>query len=378
MEQEKYILYISRWYPSEVDSMLGLFVRNHALAATHAGYKIVVAYPAPVDGTKVKPGYSIKDENGLIEVILYYRKNRFVSSLSLLIAWFKVLRHSIILNGRPSLVHAHILTRAGILALLLSKYFKVPFIITEHWSRYYDENLSYKGFVRKKMSQWVINSAKLVTVVSERLALAMKKEGLEFQSHLLYNVVDTAKFDIKQQKKPIFTFISVSCFEERSKNLMLLIDSIRQIHLNKECPVELLLIGDGVDRNKVEHYAKESGCPAIFMGTLPPDETAEVLKRSHCLVISSNYETFGIVAYEALACGLPVITTDVADLKGIINEDSGFVVPINNIESMVVAMQKVIDNYSSYDPTLIRNSVIDTCSITSVSNRLRELYQSVM
>ncbi len=377
MDRDKYILYISRWYPSEVDSMLGLFVKNHALAAAQAGFKVIVIYPAPINGTKINTGFSTNHEKGITEIILYYRKSSFLSSLSLFISWIKLIRQSIETNGRPALIHAHILTRAGILALILSKYLDVPYIITEHWSRYFDENLSFKGFIRKKLTQVVINNARSVTVVSERLATAMKKRGLKFNPELLNNVVDTAKFHIQTQKYPTFSFISISCFEEKSKNLIMLIDSITQISQSSEFPIDLLLIGDGVDRKKVEKYAVINGCPAKFMGTLPQEETAEILKRSHCLVLSSNYETFGIVAYEALACGLPVITTDVADLKKVIDEDSGFVIPVKDVESMVKAMKKVIENYNSYDPLKIRKK-LETCSIASVSNSLSELYQGVI
>ncbi len=378
MKSINHVLYITRWYPTEVDPMLGLFVRNHALAAAKSGINVVVAYASAINDSKhINTGYSVHEQDGLKEIIYYYRKSSLLANLSLLIAWFKVLKYSIVSNGKPALIHAHILTRAGLFAFILSKIYKVPYILTEHWSRYYSHNLSYKGFLRKLITQMVLNNASKVTVVSESLTSAMKSRGLRFNHEILCNVVDTDKFNISPSKNVAFTFVSITCFEEKSKNLRLLIDASEILH-KEGLLFELLMIGDGADRQEIIQYSKHTGINIKFTGTLAYSQTAEVLKQSHCLVISSNYETFGIVAYEALACGLPVISTDVADLKRIIDQNSGIIVPVKDVESMANAMKMVLQNYTLYNPEEIRSKVIETCSVSSVSRSLSSLYQQVM
>jgi glycosyltransferase involved in cell wall biosynthesis len=358
--------------------MLGLFVRNHALAAAKSGINVVVAYATAINDSKyINTGYSVHEQDGLKEIIYYYRKSSFLANLSLLIAWFKVLKYCIVSNGKPALIHAHILTRSGLFAFFLSKIYRVPYILTEHWSRYYSHNLSYKGFLRKHATQMVLNNASKVTVVSESLTAAMKSRGLKFNYEILSNVVDTDKFNISLSKNVSFTFVSITCFEEKSKNLRLLINAAEI--LQKEGFVfELLMIGDGTDKQEIVQYSENTGINVKFTGTLSYSQTAEVLKQSHCLVVSSNYETFGIVAYEALACGIPVISTDVADLKRIIDQNSGIIVPVKDVESMANAMKMILLNYTMYNPEKIRSKVIDICSVSSVSASLGRLYQQVM
>lgn len=374
----KNVLFITRWYPSESDPMLGLFVKNHALAASMAQYKITVAYVSPSKKTAINNlWYTVTSEENLTEVIVYYNPKKFYSKLLATIAWIKAINLAFKVSGKPALIHSHILTRAGLISALLAKWYHIPYVITEHWSRYFTENDGYNGVIRKLLTRYVINHSSSITVVSERLYNAMKLKGLDFEFNLLPNVVNTKIFDVSKEHWPVFTFVSITCFEEKSKNLKLLIDSANRLR-SSGLNFELVLVGDGIDRSLIEEYSKNVKFDVLFKGTLTSKETADVLKKSHCLVLSSNYETFGIVVYEAMASGLPVITTDVADLKSLINSSNGLIVPIGDEAQLYQAMKKVMENYSNFDPEKIRMGIINKCSLEAVSNSLDELYKSVM
>lgn len=374
----KNVLFITRWYPSESDPMLGLFVKNHAIAASMAQYKITVAYVSPSKKTAINNlWYTVTSEENLTEVIVYYNPKKFYSKLLAIIAWIKAIKLAFKVSGKPALIHSHILTRAGLISALLAKWYHIPYVITEHWSRYFTENDGYNGVIRKLLTRYVINHSSSITVVSERLYNAMKLKGLDFEFNLLPNVVNTKIFDISKEHWPVFTFVSITCFEEKSKNLKLLIDSANRLR-SSGLNFELVLVGDGIDRSMIEEYSKNVKFDVLFKGTLTSKETADVLKKSHCLVLSSNYETFGIVVYEAMASGLPVITTDVADLKSLINSSNGLIVPVGDEAQLYQAMKKVMENYSNFDPEKIRMGIINKCSLEAVSNSLDELYKSVM
>lgn len=394
------ILYLTRWYPSDTDPMLGLFVRNHAKAAVYAGYQVTVAYVSPAAFRSSGDNFrtSVVTEDRLTEVIVYYRNSGIFSPIIQLIAWVRAIRKALKVSGRPALIHAHILTRAGLFARLLSVYYKVPYLITEHWSRYFPENPGYKGGLRKMVTGWVVRNASAVTVVSERLYNSMVKSGLSFKTETLPNVVDTATFHPSQNKRSRFTFISITCFEEKSKNLKLLIKAASDIAV-KGLDFDLVMVGDGVDKNLIKKYGKELGFNIIdsspddskiserqslmgrniyFTGTLTPQDTAEILRQSHCLVLSSNYETFGIVVYEAMSSGLPVISTDVADLAQVIDKESGILIPVKDVDALGNAMETVMKNYGLYDAEKIRNQVIDKCSMKTVSGLIDSLYQKII
>lgn len=374
----KKVFFITRWYPSESDPMLGLFVKNHAIAASLAQYKITVAYVSSSQkNTTYNLWNTVTSEENLTEVIVYYNSKKFYSKLLSIVAWIKAINLSLKVSGKPDVIHAHILTRTGIISALLAKWYHIPYVITEHWSRYFSENDRYKGVFRKLLTSFVIKHSSSVTVVSKRLYNAMKLKGLNFKLNLLPNVVDTKIFDISKEHWPVFTFISITCFEEKSKNLKLLIESANRLRLSG-LNFELVLVGDGIDRPMIEEYSKNIKFDVVFKGTLTSKETAEVLKKSHCLVLSSNYETFGIVVYEAMASGLPVITTDVADLKSLINSSNGLIVPVGDEEQLYHAMKKIREDYENIDPEKIRMGIINKCSLEAVSDSLDKLYKSVL
>lgn len=377
-EGNKHVLYLTRWYPSDSDPMLGLFVRNHAKAAAIAGYKVTVAYIAESTGEKGKGELtSIQKDGNMTEIITYYNRSSNLPVLKRVIATIASVSKAIGVNGKPAVIHAHILTRTAVLAMLLAAWYRIPYIITEHWSRYYVENQSFTGFFRKWLTKLVISRSAATTVVSKRLYNAMLGRGLQFKQSILPNVVDTRLFNISEQRSPLFRFISITCFEEKSKNLKLLIDAAMTIR-NEGLDFELVMVGDGDDRYKIEKYAQSLSLDVTFTGTLTPEETAAMLKQSHCLVLSSNYETFGIVVYEALASGIPVISTDVADLKELITEQFGKVIPVGDREALIDSMREVYIKFGDYEPQRLRAGVENICSITSVSFVLDKLYQRVI
>lgn len=374
---KKQILYLTRWYPSDADPMLGLFVRNHARAAVQAGYQVTVAYiTASKDKEKNLLRVSTDVDDNLTEVTVYYRSRGVFNPIIQLLAWIKAVTVALKTNGKPDAIHAHILTRSAFLAMILSIWYKVPYMITEHWSRYYDENLNYKGVLRQFITKMVIRKASVVTVVSKRLYKAMLRNGLNFKLEILPNVVDTDVFRINENRNKTFRFISITCFEEKSKNLKMIIDAAVRLE-DIDSDFQLVFVGDGVDRTMIEQYAGDKAVAAVFTGTLSPEGTASILGQSHCLILSSNYETFGIVAYEALLSGIPVITTDVADLSDVINNINGRVIPVGDTALLVTAMLEVKQNYQKYDPLLLRESVIGVCSNASVSGRLNQIYQQI-
>lgn len=377
-KKNKHILFIPRWYPSDTDPMLGLFVKNHAIAATSAGYKVSVAYPSQ-SNENLNSGIRISciSEGGLTEICGYYSVKSPIKSVLQIIAWYKTIKTAVRLHGPPSLVHAHILTRAGIIAFLISLRFNIPYVITEHWSRYYTENLSFRGALRKLLTRFVIKHASSVTVVSKRLYLAMRNHGLNFPVNILPNVVDTDLFNISNERNSKFTFVSITCFEEKSKNLKMLIGAAK-LHRDSGYDFELIFVGDGVDRIPTENYCNSLGFKAVFTGVLSPPQTAALLKNAHCLVLSSNYETFGIVVYEALSAGIPVITTNVADLNEIIDNESGIVIQVDDAPALIEAMKTMQENHQMYNQLILRNKVINICSIDSIAGMVNQIYQPII
>ena len=112
----------------------------------------------------------------------------------------------------------------------------------------------------------------------------------------------------------------MSCFDERAKNVKGLLRAAKMLS-EKRQDWQLVLVGTGVDYEEVRAYAESLELPEGLLhwrGELTPREVAEEMQRADSLVLSSRYETYGVVLAEAAAAGLPILSTPVG-----IAEDTG-------------------------------------------------------
>ena len=113
-------------------------------------------------------------------------------------------------------------------------------------------------------------------------------------------------------------------------------DAIRIFYnIRQEVPAKLLLVGDGPERNNAEKLCRELGtCTDIrFLGKLEAVE--EVLSVSDLFLMPSAKESFGLAALEAMACEVPVISSDAGGLPELnVDGQTGFVCPVGDIEAM--------------------------------------------
>jgi len=128
------------------------------------------------------------------------------------------------------------------------------------------------------------------------------------------------------------------------KGVDILIKSIKNV-VKRKYSVTLLIVGNG----DLEQYKKlvlklslESNVK--FMGFLIGDEKFELLKNSDIFVFPSNYESFGNVLIEAMASGLPVITTNITAIPEIVDTDSGILIPPNDVNALAEAIIHLIEN----------------------------------
>jgi len=117
---------------------------------------------------------------------------------------------------------------------------------------------------------------------------------------------------------------------EQEKNLDLIIKSFKE--LKKEIPSgKLLLVGEGREKIRIENLVIEMCLKDVFfINTIESDLVPELLNCADVLIITSNYESGPLVALESIACGIPIVTTDVGRVREFIkNEFVGKIVDRN-------------------------------------------------
>ena len=382
-KERKHIVFLARWYPHRYDPMFGLFIQRHAEAAALFN-DITVIYCQQTTDNRQLSSFKTKFEvvrtleNNVDTIRVYYKKpkNKILS----LWRFYRANMMALKLCRKPDLIHVHILTRLGVIAWMQKLLHKTPYIITEHWSRYLPGN-DFGGTVRKLFTKIVVRNAKLVTTVTENLANAMQNHGLENSNYVtLPNVVNLDMFHITEKnidvKNHVPTIIHISCFEDKSKNISGLLESLKIVE-EKGIDFQCTLIGEGMDFDLMKQKAESLQLinKVSFTGLLEGQALADELASGDFLVLSSNYENMPVVILEALASGLPVVSTNVGGIKEMIDDTKGILVEPRNKEALAEAIIKMIDTYKNYDATYLRNSVIEKYGYESVGKFLDERYK---
>ncbi len=214
----------------------------------------------------------------------------------------------------------------------------IPVVTTLHGT---DITLVGKDRTYKPVVTFSINQSDGVTAVSENL----KKDTL-------------MHFDVTNEVRVIPNFIDLERFSHKSKNhfkkaiapndekIIVHTSNFRKVKrvpdvvkvfakVVEKIPAKLLLAGDGPERVEVEQLCRELNLKddVRFLGKL--DAVEEILSVSDLFILPSETESFGLAALEAMACKLPVISTNAGGIPELnIDGVTGFLDEVGDIESM--------------------------------------------
>lgn len=373
------VLFLAGWYPSKKNPVAGVFVKEHAKAASLYN-DIVVLYSEGVDRS-VKGIYSLEDdvEDGLRTLRLRYRKSPIPKTSFMIYLWsmFAAFQKLVREGWQPDVIHANVYS-AGIPAVLFGKRYRVPVVVTEHFTGFA------RGMVRgleKMKAKFAFEWADLVCPVSEALKRHIESYGIRARFRVVPNAVDTSLFApankafAREGDRKRLLFVALLDPKKGVPDLLQALASVRE----KRDDFVLDIIGDGQNRSEYENLTDRLGLRDIvyFHGLKTKLEVAEFMKRCDFFVLSSLVETFGVVLIEALACGKPVITTDIEGPNEIVTDKVGRLVPPGNPEALAGAIDYMLDHCREYFPEKIAQYARERYSHQAVGRELDELYRSI-
>ena len=207
-----------------------------------------------------------------------------------------------------------------------------------------------------------INQSDGITAVSENLKQDTYDHfKIDKEIRVIPNFIDMERF--RRQKKDHFKkaicpngeklIVHTSNFRKvkRIEDVVAVFQKLRE-----KIPVKLLLVGDGPERTKIESLCRECGdCGDIrFLGKLQAVE--EVLSVADLFIMPSEKESFGLAALEAMACEVPVISTNVGGLPELnIHGFSGYLSDVGDVESMTKFALEILDDKNL--PTFKKNAL---------------------
>ena len=279
--------------------------------------------------------------------------------------------------NKPDLVHANVLQNNMFFAVYLKNKYKIPFVVTEHWSGFLQINRHRLSKLQLFTAKRIAEKASYLLPVSQYLSKDLKKMGCKTKMEVIENVVDTDLFHIKKTPPAKFTFLHISNLIGIKNPDKIISAAVR---LSKEFSnFELQIGGDGdveTLKQQIKLHQAES-----FLKTFPmlsSKEVANKMRNSNCFILFSDYENFPCVLLESLSTGTPAIATKVGGIPEILNEKNGILIG-NSEDELYHAMKKVISAQTDFDEAeKLHEYVVNNFSVRKIAGKYNEVYKLVL
>lgn len=249
----------------------------------------------------------------------------------------------VILNHKLDLLHVHYAiphaSAAYLAKQIVAKVGKnIPVITTLHGT---DITLVGRDKTYAPVVTFSINESDAITAVSDNLRKETYKSfGINKDIEVIHNFVDVNRFS----KKPIDAFRRVIAPD--GERILVHASNFRKVkrvqdvlkvfaEVRKNMGAKLLMVGDGPERPGMENLSKELGISEDVRFLGKQEQMEEILVVSDLFVLTSDYESFGLAALEAMAAGMPVVSTNAGGLPEVnIHGVTGCLSNVGDVEDM--------------------------------------------
>lgn len=181
-----------------------------------------------------------------------------------------------------------------------------------------------------------------LVAVSEDLAAELRRRNPRAQVSVIQNGLPDEAF--LARSRPRRNILYLGRLEVSQKGIDLLIQAF-------ECIADytdraLIIAGSGPDEARIRTLVNSLGVSnrVFFVGHVAPSERFDLLASAEVVAMPSRYETFGMVAAEALAVGTPVVAFDIPCLRSILSPMSGILVPAFDTDAFAAALVRVLND----------------------------------
>jgi glycosyltransferase involved in cell wall biosynthesis/SAM-dependent methyltransferase len=277
------------------------------------------------------------------------------------------------------LIHAHTAYLDGSAGAAIAVRFNAALVITEHTG-------PFRTLTRTQALR-----------VTTRRAMNSADQLLAVSASLLRDVFDEIKLTYPDRARVVPNLVDIEKFRPGSgahdnciralwvghfvpvKRIPVLLEAFR-IASEKVPRLRLRLVGSGEGEQVARDLVQQFGLTAIveFIGHVDHSALPTHYRDCDFVVISSESETFGVVAIEAMSCGRPVLTTDCGGPTEIVNNPSLGRVVGSSIAELAGGLETMANALGEFDPELIRCVTELRFSKKAVTSRLLEVYQQAL
>jgi glycosyltransferase involved in cell wall biosynthesis len=247
---------------------------------------------------------------------------------------------------KPDILHAHYATTYGFLGAVSGFH---PFVLSVWGSDIYD--FPEKSILHRLLVKFSINSADEITSTSHVMADEVKKylsQNNKSKISVIPFGVDTQIFKPGEKDPKLRDFIVIGTVKslEKKYGIDTLIESFAILkRRHPDLPLRLVIVGEGSEKDRLISLARNLGIfeDVNFVGRVRNKEVPKFLYSFDIFVALSRLESFGVAVVEAMACGKPVVVSNIGGLKEVVEQGvSGLIVPPENPEEASKAIETLI------------------------------------
>ena len=366
------ILMIPSWYGTKTAPLLGSFYKEQAEELAARGHRVAVLYAEVGGSFRPADNQKMHDVVNGVETYIWvkpnltprWEKGRCFQRTRMLERMYRQLEKT---WGRPDVVNLRS-SLQGYEAVTLCRRHQLPLFFMEHSSFVVTEG---KNSAARKRLYAVMDAANVNACVGSTLLAVM--QPYKADTRVIPDFVDERRFFIREKEDPHAPFTFAAMGQLRPiKGHDTLIRAFARLRQMTDRPVQLRIAGAGGLREYLQGIIREEGLEEVchLVGNIPREQVVDFMNDCDCFVCSSRTEMLSCVLHECAACGRPAIGTMCGGPQDIITDETGLLVPVDDVEAMAEAMLTMLDKAPTYDRQAIRRHIIEKFGRDAVCNAL--------
>lgn len=366
------ILMIPSWYGTKTAPLLGSFYKEQAEELAARGHRVAVLYAEVGGSFRPADNQKMHDVVNGVETYIWvkpnltprWEKGRCFQRTRMLERMYCQLEKT---WGRPDVVNLRS-SLQGYEAVTLCRRHQLPLFFMEHSSFVVTEG---ENSAARKRLYAVMDAANVNACVGSTLLAVM--QPYKADTRVIPDFVDERRFFIREKEDPHAPFTFAAMGQLRPiKGHDTLIRAFARLRQMTDRPVQLRIAGAGGLREYLQGIIREEGLEEVchLVGNIPREQVVDFMNDCDCFVCSSRTEMLSCVLHECAACGRPAIGTMCGGPQDIITDETGLLVPVDDVEAMAEAMLTMLDKAPTYDRQAIRRHIIEKFGRDAVCNAL--------
>ncbi len=381
------VLWITPWYPDAAHPYRAAYIQAQFRAVREQGADAQLLFVDVAHGTGLWDSRWETMEPGVFRLKIRSRAWKAIAHLpSWLAVWAsrRAFRELPALQT-PQLLHGNIGFPGGVFTRVLADRWGIPYVITEHWSKATAH--LHRPFYQTSLRRAYLQAARVLPV-SGHLASDLAAEGI-VHSTVIPNVIDFVPFFHRDASsalpadgacESVWRWLSVASLIPANasiKRVEWILLALAWYRNNRpDIRIEWVHVGDGARLSHLQQMAQNEGVAEqiTWAGSLSLEAIGHQMRKADLFLHPTTQETFGLVVREALATGLPVLTTDIPAHQGWWKPEFGICTRLNN-EAFLNGIQAMENHRTGFSESAFDR---EPFTIEAVGTDLLGIYRSLL